>query len=163
MKKRTGFPEIAEAVLGILIYLIPIVCGIYILSWAGRAYHEGYNLFAEESLDSPATAHSELITVSESEADSALAVGRILEKQNLVSSGVTFAIKARLAGYSDKFLPGSFLLSSDMTMVQMMEKLSREPTAEKADPASGGEETAGAEDSQTGGKKKENKDVWGQY
>ena len=37
MKKRTGFPEIAEAVLGILIYLIPIVCGIYILSWAGRA------------------------------------------------------------------------------------------------------------------------------
>ena len=100
MKKRTGFPEIAEAVLGILIYLIPIVCGIYILSWAGRAYHEGYNLFAEESLDSPATAHSELITVSESEAGSALAVGRILEKQNLVSQ--TREVRGQISSLPDK-------------------------------------------------------------
>ena len=106
MKKRSDFIGIIEAAMGIMIYVIPIVCGFFIITWAGKAYHEGYKIFVEESLDAPGFAHSEMVTISAQDAGSALAVGRILEKQDLISSGLTFAIKARLSGYDDKILPG---------------------------------------------------------
>ncbi len=163
MKKRSDFIGIIEAAMGIMIYVIPIVCGFFIITWAGKAYHEGYKIFVEESLDAPGFAHSEMVTISAQDAGSALAVGRILEKQDLISSGITFAIKARLSGYDDKILPGTFILSSDMTMQQMLEKLSKTPGTETMDQAEGDETGTGDMDTGGAGQEKENKDVWGQY
>ena len=163
MKKRSDFIGIIEAAMGIAIYVIPIVCGFLIITWAGKAYHEGHKLFVEESLDAPGFAHSEMVTISAQDAESALAVGRILEKQNLISSGLTFAVKARLSGYDDSILPGTFILSSDMTMQQMLEKLSKTPGDENQDQEDGAENGTGDTDTGGAGQEKENKDVWGQY
>ena len=163
MKKKSDFIGIIETAMGIAIYVIPIVCGFFIITWAGKAYHEGHKLFVEESLDAPGFAHSEMVTISAQDAESALAVGRILEKQNLISSGLTFAVKARLSGYDDSILPGTFILSSDMTMQQMLEKLSKTPGDENQDQADGAENGTGDTDTGGAGQEKENKDVWGQY
>ena len=164
MKNRHGAVGIFEMVIGILIYLIPIVCGFYIITWAGKAYHEGHKLFVEESLDRPGEAHSEMVIITEEEARSALTVGRMLERQKLNSSGITFAVKARLSGYNGRILPGSFILSSDMNMEQMLETLSKVPGAETESQKGSGEEGTGeTNEDKSAGSEKENKDVWGQF
>jgi cell division protein YceG involved in septum cleavage len=155
--EKTG---LVETVIGIIMDVAPIICVFIIIAWAGRAYTEGYGLFVQKSLDSPGDvqAHSEMVTISEEDAASALKVGRILENMDLISSRYSFALKARLTGYSHSILPGDYILSSDMTMEEMLEKLSVDPATVPEDQADG--ETpadSGQSDSQ-----EENKDVWGQ-
>ncbi len=163
MSKRSEVMEIIENALGIVIYLIPIVCAFFIITWAGSAYHEGHKLFVDESLDQPGFAHSEMVTISTVDAGSALAVGRILEKQELISNGITFAIKAKLSGFEDSILPGTFILSSDMTMGQMLVKLSKQPAVESSGQEGVSETGEGEEGSLDTDSEKENKDVWGQF
>jgi cell division protein YceG involved in septum cleavage len=155
--EKTG---LVETVIGIIMDVAPIICVFIIIAWAGRAYTEGYGLFVQKSLDSPGDvqAHSEMVTISEEDAASALKVGRILENMDLISSRYSFALKARLTGYSHSILPGDYILSSDMTMEEILEKLSVDPATVPEDQADG--ETpadSGQSDSQ-----EENKDVWGQ-
>lgn len=165
MKNRFGNDGMAETVLGFLLYVIPVLCAFYILAWAGRAYAEGYGLFVQKALDSPGEAHSEMVTVTEEDAGSALAVGRILKEEGLISSRLAFAVKARLTGYGGAIVPGAYILSSDMTMEEMLSKLS----AEGGPDASGGEGAPGGDGAAAGelqdsipSEKKENRDVWGQ-
>ena len=98
--------------------------------------------------------------MSDTDAASALKVGGILEDLNLISSRYAFAVKARLTGYSHSILPGTYVLSSDMTMEQMLEKLSVDPAAVPSGEEQDGTETT----TDTGGPEtgEENKDVWGQ-
>ena len=158
--ERTG---LIERVIGIILDVLPILCAFIIVALAGKAYSEGYGLFVQKGMDDIGSAHSEMVTISAQDAGSALAVGRILEKQNLISSGLTFAVKARLSGYDDSILPGTFILSSDMTMQQMLEKLSKTPGTETMDQTEGDETGTGDMDTGWAGQEKENKDVWGQY
>ena len=103
-----------------------------------------------------------MVMISEEAAGSALTVGGILEDMDLISNKYAFAIKARLSGYSDTLLPGNYILSSDMTMEQMLEKLSVDPAEEAArKEAEEAAKAAEAEGSYTS-EKLENKDVWGQ-
>ena len=146
--------------LGIIMDAIPIICAILIVVWAGKAYTEGYGLFVQTPLDTPGEAHSEMVSVSDTDAASALKVGGILEDLNLISSRYAFAVKARLTGYSHSILPGTYVLSSDMTMEQMLEKLSVDPASVPS-----GEEQDGSEvPTDSGGQEtgEENRDVWGQ-
>lgn len=157
--EKTG---IIETVIGIIMDAAPIICAFIIVVWAGRAYAEGYGLFVQKGLDSPGDvqAHSEMVTVSEEDAASALRVGAILEDMDLISSRYAFAIKARLSGYSHSILPGTYILSSDMTAEQMLEKLSVDPAAVPEGEEEGTGETA--EDSgENTQEEAENKDVWG--
>ena len=163
MKRGSEFVGIMEGALGIVIYLIPIVCAFFIVTWAGRAYHEGHKLFVDESLDRPGFAHSEMVTITEADASSAFAVGRILEKQDLISSGITFAVKAKLSGFDEIILPGTFILSSDMTMEQMLEKLSKMPAVETEGQEGSGETGTESDVDGSSETQKENKDVWGQF
>ena len=138
----------------------PIICVLIIIAWAGRAYAEGYGLFVQKSLDSPGDvqAHSEMVTISEEDAASALRVGKILEDMDLISSRYSFAVKARLTGYSHSILPGDYIISSDMTAEQILEKLSVDPATVPENQADGDAPAdTGQSDTQ-----EENKDVWGQ-
>lgn len=155
--KKTG---VLEMTLGIILDVLPIICAIVIIVLAGRAYAEGFGLFVQKPLDTPGDAHSEMVTVSDTDAASALRVGEILEDMDLISSRYAFAVKARLSGYSHSILPGTYVLSSDMTMEEMLEKLSVDPAAVPAGEEQEGSETA--EDSQNQETEEENKDVWGQ-
>ena len=155
--KKSG---VFEMTLGIIMDAIPIICAIMIVVLAGKAYTEGYGLFVQTPLDTPGEAHSEMVSISDTDAASALKVGGILEDLNLISSRYAFAVKARLTGYSNSLLPGTYVLSSDMTMEQMLEKLSVDPASVPS-----GEEQAGSEiPSDTKGQETqvENRDVWGQ-
>ena len=155
--KKSGVLEMA---LGFIMDAIPIICAILIVVWAGKAYTEGYGLFVQTPLDTPGEAHSEMVSVSDTDAASALKVGGILEDLNLISSRYAFAVKARLTGYSHSILPGTYGLSADMTMEQMLEKLSVDPASVPS-----GEEQDGSEvPTDSGGQEtgEENRDVWGQ-
>ena len=164
MQKKKTVGGILETILGFLIYAVPVVCAFLIVVWAGRAYAEGYGLFVQQALDSHGDAHSEMVTITEEDAASARAVGKILEKEDLISSGLAFSVKARLSGYSGAILPGTYILSSDMTMEQMLQRL----CAESLDAASGQDGSAG--DQPAAGElresipsdSKEDRDVWGQ-
>ena len=155
--KKTG---VLEMTLGIILDVLPIICAIVIIVLAGRAYAEGFGLFVQKPLDTPGDAHSEMVTVSDTDAASAMRVGEILEDMDLISSRYAFAVKARLSGYSHSILPGTYVLSSDMTMEEMLEKLSVDPAAVPAGEEQ--EESETAEDSQNQETEEENKDVWGQ-
>lgn len=155
--EKTG---LIETVVGIIMDAAPVICVLIIIAWAGRAYAEGYGLFVQKSLDSPGDvqAHSEMVTISEEDASSALRVGKILEDMDLISSRYSFAFKARLTGYSHSILPGDYIISSDMTAEQILEKLSADPAAVPENQADG-ETPADTGQSDT---QEENKDVWGQ-
>ena len=155
--EKTG---LIETVVGIIMDVAPIICVLIIIAWAGRAYTEGYGLFVQKSLDSPGDvqAHSEMVTISEEDAASPLRVGKILQDMDLISSRYSFAVKARLTGYSHSILPGEYILSSDMTMEQILEKLSVDPATVPENQTTG--ETP--EDTAQSGAQEENKDVWGQ-
>ena len=149
-----------ETFVGIIMDVAPIICVLIIIAWAGRAYAEGYGLFVQKSLDSPGDvqAHSEMVTISEEDAASALRVGKILEDMDLISSRYSFAVKARLTGYSHSILPGDYIISSDMTAEQILEKLSVDPATVPENQADGDAPAdTGQSDTQ-----EENKDVWGQ-
>lgn len=155
--EKTG---LIETIIGFVMDALPILCAIIIVVWAGRAYTEGYGLFVQTGLDTPGEAHSEMVTVSEQDAASVLKVGGILEDMDLISNRYAFAIKARLTGYSASILPGTYVLSSDMTMEQMLEKLSVDPAA----VPEGGEQEGQEAPAETGEQRleEENRDVWGQ-
>lgn len=158
--EKTG---ILETLIGLAMDVAPIICAVLIVGWAGRAYAEGHGLFVQKPLDSPGEAHSEMVTITEEDAGSALAVGRILEEQNLISSRFAFAVKAKLIGADDTILPGTFILSSDMTMEQMLARLSVEPGTYKNGSGGNGDGQAGEGDAwNEAPAQKENKDVWGQ-
>ena len=155
--EKTG---LIETVVGIIMDAAPVICVLIIIAWAGRAYTEGYGLFVQKSLDSPGDvqAHSEMVTISEEDAASPLRVGKILQDMDLISSRYSFAVKARLTGYSHSILPGEYILSSDMTMEQILEKLSVDPATVPENQADGDAPAdTGQSDTQ-----EENKDVWGQ-
>ena len=155
--KKSGVLEMA---LGIIMDAIPIICAILIVVWAGKAYTEGYGLFVQTPLDAPGEAHSEMVSVSDTDASSALKVGKTLEDLDLISSRYAFAVKARLTGYSHSILPGTYVLSSDMTMEQMLEKLSVDPAAVPSGEEQDGTEIPADSDGQE--TQEENRDVWGQ-
>ena len=101
-----------------------------------------------------------MVTVSDTDAASALKVGGILQDLDLISSRYAFAVKARLTGYSHSILPGTYVISSDMTMEQILVKLSADPAAVPAGEEQDG--TEAPEDSTIKDSQEENKDVWGQ-
>ena len=168
MKKANREAGILETLIGVLMDALPIVCAFFIVTWAGAAYTEGYGLFVQKGMDRSGSAHTEIVEVTEEEASSALAVGRVLEKQDLIRSRFAFAIKSKLSGYDGLILPGQYVLSSDMTAEEILQKISTKTA--KAGTESGGA-AAGGEDEQEEGSRsresddaeKENKDVWGQY
>lgn len=163
MKKSSVVLEVIENTLGMVVYIIPIVCACFIVLWTPRAYHEGHKLFVDESMDRPGFAHTEMVTITGDEAQSALKVGRVLEQQKLIESGITFAVKARLSGYSDKIMPGTFILSSDMTMGEMMDEMSRHTDSEITGQDGSTETGSGDFEDGSSSSEKENKDVWGQF
>ena len=135
--ERTG---LIERVIGIILDVLPILCAFIIVALAGKAYSEGYGLFVQKGMDDIGSAHSEMVT-----------------DLDLISSRYAFAIKAKLSGYDDAILPGTYVLSSDMTMEEMLEKLSVDPQAAPSGEEDD-EETPADSDS---GTKEENRDVWG--
>ena len=154
---KTGILEMA---VGAIMYAVPSICEIILVARAGRAYTEGFGLFVQTPLDKPGEAHSEMVTVSDTDAASALKVGGILQDLDLISSRYAFAVKARLTGYSHSILPGTYVISSDMTMEQILVKLSADPAAVPAGEEQDG--TEAPEDSTIKDSQEENKDVWGQ-
>lgn len=150
-----------DLIIGFLMDIVPVVCAVLIVAKAGSAYAEGYGLFVQKGMDAPGQAHTEMVTILEEDAGSALAVGKILENQKIITSRFTFAVKAKLTGYDEKLLPGTYILSSDMTMEQILEKISVLPGTETSgqEGLESGQEDESGESSES---VKENKDVWGQ-
>lgn len=159
MEKRRGSGYF-EMLVGGIMDILPIVCAVLIVIWAGRAYTEGYRLFVGEGKDRPGEAHSEMVTITVEEAGSSLAVGKVLEQQDLIGSRYFFALKARLSGYDGTIRPGTYILSSDMSAEEILSRLSTDPAAQQEGQGEG-EESDEAAGENSGGEK-ENRDVWGQ-
>ena len=159
--KEAGIPEM---IIGVLMDALPLVCAFFIVTWAGAAYTEGYGLFVQKGMDRSGSAHTEIVEVTE-EASSPLAVGRTLEKQKLIRSGLAFAIKSKLSGYDNLILPGKYLLSSDMTAEEILQKISQKSGTEPGGEDSDGEdrEAESSTSRESEDTVKENRDVWGQY
>ena len=155
--RREG--RLFETIIGFAMDLLPILCAVFIVTWAGRAYAEGYGIFVQTPRDKAWEAHTEIVVITEEDAASAFAVGKILEDQEIITSRFAFGIKARLSGYDGMILPGSYILSSDMTMEEILVKISV-PTEDTSTDGSGG--TGGGNTDEEGPSIKENKDVWGQ-
>ena len=156
--EKTG---IFETLIGLAMDAVPIICAFLIVIWTGRAYAEGYGLFVQKGLDSAGDAHSEMVTLTEEDASSALKVGKILEDMSLISNRYTFVVKAKLTGHSHTIVPGTFIISSDMTMEQILERLSVDPAEAPAETEKNAGEVPADDGIQNMHEEKENKDVWG--
>lgn len=165
MRKDNREGGVLETLIGVLMDILPVVCAFFIVTWAGAAYTEGYGLFVQKGMDSSGSAHTEIVEVTEEAASSPLAVGRILERQDLIRSGLAFAVKSKLSGYDGQILPGQYLLSSDMTSEEILQKITRKAKAEPAKEAADREdqEDEGGRSGESEDTEKENRDVWGQY
>ena len=165
MKKDNREAGVLETLIGVLMDALPIICAFFIVTWAGAAYTEGYGLFVQKGMDRSGFAHTEIVELTEEEVSSSLAVGRVLEKQKLIRSGLAFSLKSRLSGYDGLILPGQYVLSSDMTAEEILQKITRKTGAEPKGEAADGEdqEEEGGRSGEREDSVKENKDVRGQY
>ena len=155
------FTRIIDLALGFLMDIVPFVCAFFIVTWAGVAYAEGYGIFVPQGFDRAGEGHTEMVTITEEEAGSPLAVGKVLEEQKLIRTRFAFAVKAKLSGYDGAILPGTFILSSDMTTEQILAEISVPPGTEKPGQDTG-EDRQDAGEQEKSSHVKENRDVWGQ-
>lgn len=118
--------QLIFAVLGSIFKVAVVIVIVYFVYQASMlAYDYGYRVFTEPAIAEKGTGIE--ITVDITTGKSERQIGQMLEDKGLVRDGNLFYVQVLLSEYSGKLLPGSYVLSTEMTAKQMMEIMSTEP------------------------------------
>lgn len=125
-KAHSGRFEKAEI---FLFYAIPVILIAAVIVLAGFAYSAGHEAFDPEPVDANGEGHTAEITITNgmlSEDSSKLfrEIGEILQTDGLVKDADDFAVLAQYTEYADSLEPGTYELSSEMTVIEMAKVLS---------------------------------------
>lgn len=121
-KKRISVGAIMDTIFSFLIYAVILIAVVFIIGQARRYYNVGYAMFDQEAKDAPGTGVTAPITITEGM--TASEVGNLLETAGIVDSSRIFMLQEKVSDYADTFVPGTYTLSSEMTVDQIMEILS---------------------------------------
>lgn len=129
-----------------LFYALPVIIVAAIVVLAGFAYSAGHEAFDPGPVDAAGEGHTAEITITNgmtSEDSSQLfrEIGMILQSDGLVKDADDFAVLAQYAEYADAIEPGTYELSSEMTVTEMAKVLSNRENSMEAQTSEDSEET----------------------
>lgn len=86
--------------------------------YAQKYYRYGYNLVADSAVDRPGQGKTMSVEIESGMTVSQ--VGELLEKNGLIRSASTFVLKESMSDYKGQIQPGTYELSSEMTMDEIL-------------------------------------------
>lgn len=101
-----------------IIVISMLVVVIVVVKGASKAYSFGYAVFMDEAIDTEENARE--VTVTVSEGDSALDIGKMLERRGLIQNAYVFYIQSYCYEAGRKLEPGSYDLTTDMNGKEIM-------------------------------------------
>ena len=111
---RTGF--------GISLNIVVLFVAVIFIVIAGtKAYSFGYNIFNEQAVDKKENAKSAEITVTENM--SAKQLANVLYDKGMIKDKTIFYFQVILSDYKNKFIAGTYTITSDMLPTDIMKKL----------------------------------------
>lgn len=111
---------------------IVIILGIY--RGAVMAYDYGYRIFEEEPMSS---GEGRQVVVTIPEGMTAGEMGSLFLQKGLIRDDKLFILQYYLSEYRRDILPGTFTLSTSMTVEEMMETMTVEPAEETEEEDTG--------------------------
>ena len=114
-----------------VVVVILVVYAVY--RGAVICYDYGYRIFTEPAMT---VGEGRTITVAVTEDMSALDIGKLFESKGLIRDSRLFVLQYYLSEFRKEVGPGTFELSTSMTVEEMMEAMT-------VSPEDGGEETEG--------------------
>lgn len=110
--------SIIAAVAGAIFRVVAAVAVVYLIyRGAGICYDYGYRIFTEPAMT---VGEGRTVSVSITEDMSALEIGELLESRGLVRDARLFVLQYYLSEYIKDVKPGTFELSTAMTVEDMM-------------------------------------------
>ena len=127
MKVRDIVLTVCETILKIAIIAIIVM---FIYKGALLAYDYGYRIFEEPPMAGEGMEGREVV-VTIPEGMSAKEMGQLLFMKGLIRDEKLFLIQHMLSEYKKDLLPGTFTLSTSMTVDEMLKAMTIEPEAEE--------------------------------
>lgn len=115
----------------ILIILIAVFYNVAgrIGGYAQKYYRYGYNLVADSAVDRPG--QGKTISLEIQSGMTVSQVGRLLEENGLIRSASTFVLKESMSEYKGQIQPGTYEVSSEMSMDQILALITGHGEAEE--------------------------------
>lgn len=136
--------SIIAAVAGAIIRVAAAIAVVYLIyQGAGICYDYGYRIFTEPAMS---VGEGRTVSVSITEDMSALEIGELFEGRGLVRDAKLFVLQYYLSEYVKDVGPGTFELSTAMTVEEMMAAM----VVEKEEEEEGGEGDASGSAAQEG-------------
>lgn len=127
MKIRNLIGIVASTVLKVVVYAAVLM---FIWRAAVMAYEYGYRIFEEAPMS---TGNGRVVTVTIPEDMSAREMGTLFEQKGLIRDANLFVLQYHLSEFKVDLLPGTFELSTAMTVDKMLETMTIEPVAAEED------------------------------
>ena len=137
MKKiRTTIGIIFDTASSLIIYALIAAAILFIAGQVRHYYYVGYGIFSQQGKDATGTGRVVEITVEEGM--SANSLGKKLEEAGLIESSRLFVLQEKVSDFSGMYVPGTYMLSSEMTTEEILRIISGtdiSPYATTAQPA----------------------------
>ena len=137
MKKiRTTIGIIFDTASSLIIYALIAAAILFIAGQVRHYYYVGYGIFSQQGKDATGTGRVVEFTVEEGM--SANALGKKLEEAGLIESSRLFVLQEKVSDFSGMYVPGTYMLSSEMTTEEILRIISGtdiSPYATTAQPA----------------------------
>ncbi len=113
--------SVIGAVLGTILRVVAVVAVIYwIYQGSEICYDYGYRIFTEPAV---AIGEGRTVTVSVTEEMKPLEIGELFESRGLIRDAKLFVLQYYLSEYTKDVGPGTFELSTAMTVEEMMQAM----------------------------------------
>ena len=137
MKKiRTTIGIIFDTASSLIIYALIAAAILFIAGQVRHYYYVGYGIFSQQGKDATGTGRVVEFTVEEGM--SANSLGKKLEEAGLIESSRLFVLQEKVSDFSGMYVPGTYMLSSEMTTEEILRVISGtdiSPYATTAQPA----------------------------
>ncbi len=141
--------EAASAVMtGLAVRILLVTVFLFLLTQGMNvAYRFGHGLFYEHGMTTEAEAREVELTIREGEGRKA--IGEELKKEGLINNLNAFLLQTRL--YNGRYVPGTYTLSTSMTMKEIIQSLTEEGKKQRNLPAENRQTEAASEETDAGG------------
>lgn len=120
MRPENEYLRILSMVLRAVAVIVLVLALIRASRWA---YGFGYSIFAQKPVSS---GEGYVVTVTITESDSVNDIGTILKEKGLIKDKLLFRVQEKLSEYHGKIVPGTYDLSTSMTVNQMLEIMAKD-------------------------------------
>ena len=116
----SGKASVFDIALTVLKYVLIVVIIMLFVSRAHEFYDMGYGIFMQKGMDEEGQGH-DVVVVIDNEGSDANAIGRILEGHGLIENRNIFRVQELFSAYhDDEIAPGTYTLSTEMTVEEML-------------------------------------------